>query len=260
MDLARSEAAVAVPVSEETAAGSSLVRISPERSAEILAVRDRVVSDIPASVARRLKREFADLENELLDEVRRARRGVDPVDLLPDADELVERFLGGLGNEIEELVDGAREFVDDLAGPAAPVSVAEIESDLRRIVGDALASPVSLRLGRAATQDDGGGDVVDRLRLAFREWRRERLADVAGDLATAVLNVAVQASLGRTGSACWVVDSAGAPCPDAEDNSLGGAVRCGSPFPTGDLAPPAHAGCRCQLVPVAAVLQTLVGG
>ena len=39
------------------------------------------------------------------------------------------------------------------------------------------------------------------------------------------------------------------PNPDAEDNRLADAVRAGEPFPTGDLRPPAHAGCRCLLVP-----------
>ena len=34
------------------------------------------------------------------------------------------------------------------------------------------------------------------------------------------------------------------------DNALAGAVPKGEPFPTGDLVPPVHPGCRCVIVPV----------
>ena len=46
-----------------------------------------------------------------------------------------------------------------------------------------------------------------------------------------------------------VVDDGGVPCPDCDDNSLAGSVPKGEPFPTGDLHPPAHPGCRCIAVP-----------
>ena len=48
----------------------------------------------------------------------------------------------------------------------------------------------------------------------------------------------------------WIVDDGGTPCPDAEDNALQGEVAKGDPFPTGDMYPPAHPGCRCLIVPV----------
>ena len=53
------------------------------------------------------------------------------------------------------------------------------------------------------------------------------------------------------GSARWVVDDGGAPCPDCDDNALAGPVPHGSEFPTGDLHPPAHPGCRCLAAPAA---------
>ena len=48
----------------------------------------------------------------------------------------------------------------------------------------------------------------------------------------------------------WVVDSGPTPCPDADDNALAGALAKGEAFPTGHVCPPAHAGCRCLIVPV----------
>ena len=37
-------------------------------------------------------------------------------------------------------------------------------------------------------------------------------------------------------------------CPDADDNALEPTCK-GRPFPTGQSCPPAHAGCRCLVVP-----------
>ena len=47
----------------------------------------------------------------------------------------------------------------------------------------------------------------------------------------------------------WVVDDE-APCPDCDDNALAGAVTKGQSYPTGQVHPPAHPGCRCLLLPV----------
>ena len=45
-------------------------------------------------------------------------------------------------------------------------------------------------------------------------------------------------------------DPAGPACADAEDNSLAGAMNGCDAFPTGHTHAPAHAGCRCAIVPV----------
>ena len=49
----------------------------------------------------------------------------------------------------------------------------------------------------------------------------------------------------------WLVDDDG-HCPDCDDNALAGPTAKGETFPTGQLHPPAHPGCRCLLVPVTA--------
>ncbi len=49
----------------------------------------------------------------------------------------------------------------------------------------------------------------------------------------------------------WVLDPTGGPCPDCDDNVLGGAVAKGDEFPTGHPCAPAHPGCRCLVVPAA---------
>jgi len=48
----------------------------------------------------------------------------------------------------------------------------------------------------------------------------------------------------------WIVDDE-VPCPDCDDNALAGPTPKGQKFPTGQLHPPAHQGCRCVLVAMA---------
>jgi len=45
-----------------------------------------------------------------------------------------------------------------------------------------------------------------------------------------------------------VAEDVDGPCPDCDDNTLAGELPKGEEFPTGQLHPPAHAGCRCLLV------------
>ena len=46
----------------------------------------------------------------------------------------------------------------------------------------------------------------------------------------------------------WRIDPVQGPCPDAQDNALAGSVVKGDEFPTGDVCPQAHPGCRCVVV------------
>jgi hypothetical protein len=51
------------------------------------------------------------------------------------------------------------------------------------------------------------------------------------------------------GALRWVVDPELGCSPDCSDNALAGATPKGEPFPTGQPHPPAHAGCRCLVLP-----------
>ena len=108
------------------------------------------------------------------------------------------------------------------------------------------------RLERAF--DDGGdeNEVGERIRACYREWKTQRIADTASHFVVVAFSRGV-AEAGAAGSASrWLVDDGDAACPDCDDNALAGLVVKGDPFPTGDLCPPAHPGCRCLAVPEAA--------
>lgn len=107
--------------------------------------------------------------------------------------------------------------------------------------------------GRLEAAFDDGGDeaeISDRIRSCYREWKTQRIADNAAHYVLVAFNRGVaEAAAAGTGSR-WVVDDGGTPCPDCDDNALAGSVAKGEEFPTGDLHPPAHPGCRCLAVPV----------
>jgi hypothetical protein len=56
----------------------------------------------------------------------------------------------------------------------------------------------------------------------------------------------------------WVTVVGGC-CPDCDDNTLEPTTR-GKPFPTGQLLPPAHPGCRCLVAAVQIVTGEIVAG
>jgi hypothetical protein len=81
----------------------------------------------------------------------------------------------------------------------------------------------------------------------YREWRGQDLEVALGDLsawafARGVFDATPDAVLLR-----WVPAEV-EQCPDADDNALEPTCK-GRPFPTGQSCPPAHAGCRCLVVP-----------
>ncbi len=96
---------------------------------------------------------------------------------------------------------------------------------------------------------DDEQEISDRIRSCYREWKTQRIAETAAHYVLVAFNRGVAEAAETGSSARWVVDDGGVPCPDCDDNALAGAVPKSEPFPTGDLHPPAHPGCRCLAVP-----------
>jgi hypothetical protein len=82
----------------------------------------------------------------------------------------------------------------------------------------------------------------------YREWKTQRLDALARAAAAAAFGRGAFAAVPAGVPLRWVVDDDGGPCPDCDDNALAGALPRGEAFPTGQLHPPAHPGCRCVLV------------
>lgn len=223
----------------------------------VLDRRDELLEPAEKLLGRALKRLLSDEQNEVLDRVRRHKRArVEVTDLLGDAD-VVEDFATKLSDAYAmAAAAGATMWAELSDDPSASeeIDVTDV------LVRDALTAQVEELLGfrRAQLREvieahaEAGADpteLVDRLRSAYRDLRASSVDQLAGDLATGGFAAGTAVAAGPSTMWRWVPDNGGLPCADAEDNALEGPVACGAAFPTGDVRPPAHPGCRCIVVP-----------
>ena len=250
---------VAVDAVVDLDAAAELDVALEEAAAESSALdrRDDLLGGVEKALSRSLKRLVSDEQNEVLDRLRRIRRGrVELEVLLPVGDDL-GIFAAALHDDFAAAAAaGARfwaaESDDDVDSAVARIDADVVEGGLEVRVADLLELRRA-HLARALENAESDGvelaEMADHVRAAYREWRTRSVPDLAGDLATAGFALGEQAAAGDGTSWCWMVDNGGLPCSDAEDNALAGPTPCGSAFPTGDIVPPAHPGCRCILVP-----------
>lgn len=214
--------------------------------------RDAAVEDSERALARSLKRALSDEQNEVLDSLRRLK-GTPRIEvLLPDPDVHLARYervaAGPLATAATAGANaGDRSAVVDIAAMADAVAV----DDLARGFADEVATDLRARLERAL--DAGTTDseaLVEAISAGYREWKSARSEPAARHHAVAAYAAGAYA-VAPAGQLRWLVDRAEGGCPDCDDNALAGPTPKGSPYPTGQLHPPAHTGCRCLLVPLA---------
>lgn len=222
----------------------------------VLDRRDSLVTPVEKQLLRSLRRLASDEQNETLDRLRRVKRGRPELEaVLAGVDESTARFTEVLMDDFSEAVEAGVSFWVHLTGTSAdPLfdDSGRTHERLESMVSEFI-SVHRARLERAFSDAEKIGldtaELGDSLSAAYREWRSNSLSELAGDLATAGFAHGERTAAGPGTPWRWVVDNGGLPCADGEDNALAGAVACEEPFPTGDITPPAHAGCRCLLVP-----------
>ncbi len=211
-----------------------------------LARRAALLSPIRTRLSRAMKRALQDDQNELLDALRHASGASSLDELLPEADQRrrLEAAVAAL------LAEAWTAGCGWLAGAVVPpLSAEEAGSELASQLAAELAGLLRHRLEKAFEPLSEVGDAAaqDVASAAYRDWKGARVEGLAGDFATrAFWSGAIAASPGA--AVRWVVDDDGQPCPDCDDNGLAGSQAAGQPFPTGQLHPPVHPGCRCLLV------------
>jgi len=195
-----------------------------------------VRNDAASATARALKRVLVDEQGTLLDGVRRS--GADAIhEVVDDVD-----------GHADPYESAALPVLQDLAVTMGASLSLELDVALSQIRVIAL-DPVRQRLLDAAERSDDEDELSDTVRALYRESRSRRIPE-----ASAAAVIATEGSVTvaiADGSLRWIVDVDG-PCgPECADNALAGPTPAGAPYPTGDIHPPAHAGCTCRLVPTA---------
>jgi DivIVA domain-containing protein len=242
--LATAEEAAEAP-SEEAAVAPEAGPVSVDDADEArLQQRDALLEPVEAALVRRLKRALQDEQNAVLDALR-TRRGVPaPDDILPAPAAQAAPYQREAAVLLAQAAEAGALFANgSLTAVAVPVEAvagdlaAEVVAPLRERVGRALADAV-----------EEGADAVESISSAYREWRLQRIEPVARHAVARAFALGSYAAQPDGAVLRWVVDDDGQPCPDCDDNALAGPTAKGDPYPTGQLHPPAHPGCRCLLV------------
>jgi DivIVA domain-containing protein len=205
------------------------------------AERDEVLGPMQHDLLRRAKRALQDQQNEILDKIRTIKGRVESGAVLADEATQEAAWATVLREPLTTAYARSYTAVADPDGPT-PALPTELVDEIAKVMVD----PWRRRLVAAI---DGAGEdsdaITQRLGARYREYKGKELDAALGDALAAAwargtFDAAPEGSLLR-----WVPAEVGR-CPDCDDNALEPTARS-EPFPTGQLFPPAHPGCRCFL-------------
>jgi len=213
--------------------------------------RDADLTPLIVASAKKLKRVLADEQNEVLDRLRRPEPVRSLSDLLPAPAEHLDRYRVVIVDDLLTVANAGASLVT----PGRVARINKSDAGVALAAGEAvldewLILPLRERLERCVNDGDGDNPgITKRVRAVYREWKTQHIDEQLDDVIRAAHGNGAYAAL-ETGTAVdWVSDRSHAVCADCDDNTLGGAVAAGEPFPTGHRFPPAHLGCRCLLLP-----------
>jgi DivIVA domain-containing protein len=214
--------------------------------------RDEVAGHLESSLARKLKRALQDEQNSILDRLRNLKGSPTPANVLPNAEEQPDRFVEAGRPLLQEAARAGAQLAAALYGDEASQPGPELGrvDDLAEELGRTIAEPLHQRLELAfSSSDEDVAELAEVLGAAYREWKTQRIEAAARDQVAAAFSRGAYLAFPEGVLLHWVVDPSEGPCPDCEDNELAGAQPKGEVWPTGQLYPPAHPGCRCALAP-----------
>ena len=229
-------ASEAGPAGDESDPGAELTGDDALRAA-----RDETLGPITHDLGRRAKRALQDQQNELLDRIRTVKGRIASSTVLPSAEDMHGAWVAVLRDPLSAAYAGGQVSI---AGPEGKAG--EIPGDVVDELAREMVDPWRERLVSAI---DGAGDDADamtqRLGSRYREYRGKELENRLGDaLATAWARGTYDAAP-EGAQLRWIPAEVGR-CPDCDDNALEPTARTEA-FPTGQVHPPAHPGCRCFL-------------
>lgn len=215
--------------------------VQPMHDAGAFAKRDEVLAPIVVAMSRKLKRVLADEENEVLEYLRAKKNALTIDAMVGELEVHAKRYGDAISDDILAAAKGA----------AKSAKATDVIPTVDVLISVQLVKPLRDRLSQAIEQN--GADRVamaKALRGVYRQWKSQHIDEQVDDIACLSYSRGFFAGVKPGTQVCWMVDPNGPECPDAEDNSLAGSIALGKEFPTGNLHPLAHAGCRCLLAPV----------
>jgi DivIVA domain-containing protein len=224
----------------------------PTSEDELVQQRDEVLAPLATALVRKLKRSLQDEQNEVLDRLRRhgSHRPALAV-AFPDGVDQRARYIDGATEHLRAAMVAGSESAEGV-GAADDDVVVGVADEL----ADALVAPLRRRLEQAldeaASLGEDEGAVTARVSATYRDLKSGRLERLAADYLGSAYAAGAFTAWAPGTPLRWIVRDVDGQCPDCDDNALAGPTPRGEAFPTGQVRPPAHAGCRCLLAPASA--------
>ena len=220
-------------------------QVDPVVGERALEQRDELLDNVEAGLTRALKRVLQDEQNEVLDALRRAGAS-SAVAVLPSSDAQLAAYRDAALPWLQQAARAGVGFVSEAEHEHTAVDTQA--AALARELVEPLRERLSRALDAAADADDPTV-AAESIRATYRQWKVQQVEASARHHALAAFSAGAFTATPHDVGLQWLVDDDG-HCPDCDDNALAGPTPKGQPFPTGQLHPPAHPGCRCLLVPV----------
>jgi cell division septum initiation protein DivIVA len=211
--------------------------------------RDAELTPLIVTAARKLKRVLADEQNDVLHALRGKERVTDVAAVLPSSVDHAARYGTAVRDELVHAALAGAASLDDGAAidHQRAIDAADALRPALELMAATLVAPLRERLARAVAVAGDNAELAAAARGVYREWKTQRIDEHLDDVFRTAFGRGAFVVLAPGARICWTVDPDGPPCSDAEDNTLGGVVRAGDPFPTEHVCAPAHEGCRCML-------------
>jgi hypothetical protein len=203
--------------------------------------RSEALDPVIVSTTKRAKRAAQDDQNALLDAVRRHKGRPTAAQVLVPEPDLLNAWVDLLQDAVDHAYGAGRAAVGADVVPA--------EASMARDAAATIVLPVRERIASAIDAGEEGdtSGLVERIGARFREWKSQSLEESLVDVLSGAWSRGVYDASPDGAVFRWVPLVEGR-CADCDDNGLEPTVK-GSNFPTGQLHPPAHPGCRCLLTP-----------
>jgi cell division septum initiation protein DivIVA len=236
---------VEVAASPDTESVESSIDADADQA--FIVTRNGAVASIESALARRMKRELSDEQNELLSTLRSIKGNLTAIAFLPTPESQLERYEDIALPALADASEAGSAIAPVTGSSSSRASVGDLAADL----ASAIVGPLRDRLERAVSESAGDrDDLAQRIRSTFREWKGQRVDDAVSFAVLAACNRGILDRVPKSTQVRWVVAADDPASPDCEDNALGGPIERGQEFPTGHKAPPLHPGCHCVVLPL----------
>ena len=252
-DIEQLQTGLSDPIPDPVTSTSEPPAVDPVGLENALEGRDDLLDNLEAGLTRALKRVLGDEQNEVLDSLRRLGAKAD-VGVLPETDTQTAGYRDAALPWLQQAVRAGIGFVSDPeSGADTQAAHSSLDAQAHALAQE-LVEPLRERLSRALAGGPDADDpavVAESLRATYRQWKVQQVEECARHHVLAAFSAGAFTATPDAATLRWLVDDDG-HCPDCDDNALAGPTPKGEIFPTGQLHPPAHRGCRCLLVAVTA--------